>query len=66
MAVSRWAFEGLGLHRLDLLHSVRNDPSCGVATRAGFDYEGILKSYLLHVDGWHDMHLHALINSAGA
>jgi RimJ/RimL family protein N-acetyltransferase len=63
-SLSHWAFESLGLHRLDLLHSAHNQPSCGVATRAGFDLEGTLKSYLLHTDGWHDMHIHALVNGA--
>ncbi len=63
-AVSRWAFSSLGLHRLELLHSVHNVPSCGVAGRAGFVLEGTRRSSLLHADGWHDMHLHALINPA--
>jgi len=61
-SVSRWAFEIVGLHRLDLHHSVRNESSCGVAIRAGFGLEATLHSYLKHADGWHDMHLHALIN----
>jgi RimJ/RimL family protein N-acetyltransferase len=61
-AVSRWAFGSLGLHRLELGHSVHNVSSCGVAGRAGFVLEGIRRSSLLHADGWHDMHLHALIN----
>lgn len=65
-SLSRWAFEDLRLHRLDLHHSVQNEPSCGVATRAGFELEGTLKSYLLHIDGWHDMHVHALVNGAQA
>jgi ribosomal-protein-alanine N-acetyltransferase len=64
IAVSRWAFGSLGLHRLELLHSVQNAPSCGVAGRARFTLEGTLSSCLLHADGWHDMHLHALINPA--
>ena len=61
-SVTRWAFENVGLHRLDLHHSVRNAASCGVAIRAGFDLEATLQSYLKHEDGWHDVHLHALIN----
>lgn len=63
-AVSRWAFESIGLHRLDLHHSVRNESSCGVAVRAGFELEATLQSYLKHADGWHDVHLHALINGS--
>ena len=61
-SICRWAFNDIGLHRLDLHHSVRNESSCGVAIRAGFDLEATLQSYLKHADGWHDMHLHALIN----
>jgi RimJ/RimL family protein N-acetyltransferase len=66
IAVSRWAFGSLGLHRLELGHSVHNVSSCGVAGRAGFVLEGIRRSSLLHADGWHDMHLHALINRTDA
>ena len=46
MTVSGWAFESLGLHRVELIHSVHNEPSCGVATRAGFVLEGTLKKRL--------------------
>ncbi len=63
-AVSRWALDDLGLHRLELFHSVHNSSSCRVAEKAGFDYEGTLRSALLHADGWHDMHLHARLPDA--
>lgn len=56
---SRWALDELGLHRLDLGHSVANTASCRVADKAGFRLEATLRSALLHSDGWHDMHLHA-------
>lgn len=59
--VSRWAFDQLGLHRLRLCHSVANPASCRVADKAGFAAEGTMRSALLHEDGWHDQHLHALI-----
>jgi RimJ/RimL family protein N-acetyltransferase len=59
-AVSMWAFDS-GFHRLELTHSVHNPASCGVAIRAGFDLEGTKRSAGLHVDGWHDMHLHARV-----
>jgi ribosomal-protein-alanine N-acetyltransferase len=58
-ALARWALEDLGLHRLELLHSVANPPSCRVAGKAGFALEGTLRRALLHADGWHDLHLHA-------
>lgn len=62
LEISRWALHDLGLHRLELLHSVRNLRSCRVAEKAEFRLEGTLRSALLHPDGWHDMHLHAQIH----
>jgi RimJ/RimL family protein N-acetyltransferase len=59
--VSRWALNDLGLHRLRLCHSVANPASCRVAGKAGYTLEGTMRSALLHADGWHDQHLHALV-----
>ncbi|WP_030204715.1 GNAT family N-acetyltransferase [Streptomyces sp. NRRL S-87] len=59
--ISRWALDGLGLHRLRITHSVANPASCHVAARAGFALEGTMRSALLHADGWHDEHLHARV-----
>jgi RimJ/RimL family protein N-acetyltransferase len=59
--VTRWAFEVLGLHRLQIDHSTRNIASCRVAERAGYIAEGVKRSQALHADGWHDMHQHARI-----
>ena len=59
-ALSTWLFEDLGLHRLQLGHSVHNKVSCRVATNVGMKLEGTRKSALLHADGWHDMHWHAM------
>ena len=59
--LARWAFGVVGLHRLQLTHSVANEPSCRVAMRAGFTLEATMRSQLLHADGWHDMHLHARV-----
>lgn len=56
--VSRWAFDVVHLHRLFLVHSTLNTASCRVAAVAGFDLEGTLRDYLLHTDGWHDVHMH--------
>ena len=57
--LSEWLLEDLGLHRLGLEHSVHNPASCRVASKAGYELEGTMRSALLHADGWHDMHLHA-------
>ncbi len=44
IALSPWALDDLGLHRLDLQHAVANTASCRVAARAGYAYEGTRRS----------------------
>lgn len=61
LAVVDWAFDELGLHRLELNHSTANVASCRVAVRTGFLEEGTKRSRALHLDGWHDMHAHAVL-----
>ena len=61
-ALAAWAFEDVGFHRLFLVHSTSNDASCRVAIKAGFEPEGVERSSILHVDGWHDMHVHSRIS----
>jgi RimJ/RimL family protein N-acetyltransferase len=61
--LTAWCFDDLGLHRLELLHSTFNESSCRVATKSGFALEGTKRGATLHDDGWHDMHLHAIIAS---
>jgi RimJ/RimL family protein N-acetyltransferase len=58
--VADWASQA-GFHRLQLKHSTRNLTSCRVAVKTGFQPEGTLSSAVMHEDGWHDMHVHALI-----
>lgn len=58
-AMTDWAFDRLGLHRLELMHSTENLASCRVAQIASYDLEGTKRAEALHPDGWHDMHLHA-------
>jgi [ribosomal protein S5]-alanine N-acetyltransferase len=60
-AVTSWAMTVVGLQRVGLAHAVSNPASCRVAEGAGFTYEGTLRRYGLHADGWHDMHMHARI-----
>ena len=62
-AMVTWSFETLRLHRLELNHSTANAASCRVAERVGFLIEGTKRSAALHGDGWHDMHLHARLDS---
>lgn len=59
--VTDWAFNDIGLHRLELTHSTQNAPSCRVAESSGYRLEGTKRLSGRHADGWHDMHLHALI-----
>jgi hypothetical protein len=63
-ALAKWAIDTIGLHRLELVHSVRNPESCKVALAAGFDIEGIKRRLQQHEDGWHDMCLHSRISEA--
>ena len=39
VTASRWMFDQVGLHRIELHHSVLNEASCRVATKAGFAAE---------------------------
>jgi RimJ/RimL family protein N-acetyltransferase len=50
-AATRWAFRDLGLHRLELVHVVGNDASCGVARRCAYAFEGLLGGGWLVVAG---------------
>ena len=61
--LSQWCFLTLGLHRLALSHSTANVASCRVAQHAGFAAEGTERSHARHADGWHDMHLHARLDT---
>ncbi|HST67240.1 MAG TPA: GNAT family N-acetyltransferase [Mycobacteriales bacterium] len=63
-ALAGWAVTVVGLERLELVHSVFNPASCRVALRAGFEFEGIKRRLQRHVDGWHDMCLHARIRES--
>ncbi|MBA2948701.1 GNAT family N-acetyltransferase [Streptomyces himalayensis] len=60
-ALTAWALDEIGFHRLQLDHSTRNHASCRVATKSGYLLEGTKRSAAVHDDGRHDMHLHARI-----
>ncbi|MDR8409908.1 GNAT family N-acetyltransferase [Nonomuraea sp. 3-1Str] len=62
-AVTAWSFVAIGLHRVELNHSTANMASCRVAQAAGFAMEGTKRREALHADGWHDMHLHARLDT---
>jgi RimJ/RimL family protein N-acetyltransferase len=50
---------GTSSHRDQSLHPERR--VVHVAGRAGYVFEGVKRSQVLHPDGWHDMHQHARI-----
>jgi [ribosomal protein S5]-alanine N-acetyltransferase len=54
-------FQRLEWHRIELYHAVENARSCGVARRAGYIAEGVMRSAMRYpADGrWSDEHLHA-------
>jgi RimJ/RimL family protein N-acetyltransferase len=61
-AMTAFAFDTVGLARIDLVHTVANVGSCRVAERAGFTLEGTLRSEYRTFDGqrW-DCHIHGLL-----
>jgi RimJ/RimL family protein N-acetyltransferase len=46
--LSGWAFEALGVGRVQILVEPDNTASRRVAERAGFSFEGVLRSYLVN------------------
>lgn len=61
--ITRWGFDDVGLHRLDIGHEVGNEPSCRVAVRCGYVFEGTLRGFLPSATGYADSHLHARLAS---
>lgn len=51
VALTRWAFEGLGAKRVELVTDERNHKSRAVAERCGFTLEGILHHVMQAPDG---------------
>ncbi|RZU75852.1 RimJ/RimL family protein N-acetyltransferase [Micromonospora kangleipakensis] len=62
-ALGGWCFATLGLHRVELSHSPANPASCRAARHAGFPAEGTRRGAARHADGWHDMHVHARLDT---
>jgi RimJ/RimL family protein N-acetyltransferase len=58
-AVAAWAFDDVGLFRLELGHRTNNPASCVVAARAGFLVEGLQRAKLRYDDQRYDVELHA-------
>lgn len=62
-ALSRFAFSGLGLHRIEAACLIHNEPSKRLLQRCGFRYEGRARSYLRINGVWQDHELFALLDS---
>lgn len=63
-AASRFAFDVVGLARIELFHAVENTPSCRLAERCGYLVEGTARQSFVYGDGLrHDEHLHARLAS---
>jgi RimJ/RimL family protein N-acetyltransferase len=63
-AATRYAFDVLELHRVELFHAVENEASCRLALRCGYAVEGTLREAYEYGDGVrHDEHLHARLRS---
>ena len=61
-----WAFDTLGLHRLELYHAVGNEASCRIAERCRFEHEGVLRDRMFESgerERFRDAHLHARLAS---
>jgi RimJ/RimL family protein N-acetyltransferase len=58
---SSWALRSLGIARLELMTRVENVASQGVAERAGFTREGVLRAYMTHGCGLSDVVMFSMI-----
>jgi RimJ/RimL family protein N-acetyltransferase len=58
-AVAGWAFQDVGLFRLELGHRTNNPASCRVAVGAGFVVEGLERGKLRYDGVRYDVELHA-------
>ena len=59
--VRTFAFDALGLHRLEAYVSPRNVGSIAVLEKAGFTQEGYLRKLLFIIGVWEDHYLYAMI-----
>jgi RimJ/RimL family protein N-acetyltransferase len=59
--LSRWAFENLPVERIEIPVIVENSPSRRVAERAGYVFEGILRSHTVIKGRRRDIAMHSLL-----
>ncbi|WP_340378095.1 GNAT family N-acetyltransferase [Streptomyces sp. SS7] len=61
LLAARWAYDEVGLHRLELGHALGHGGSCRVAERCGFRPEGTVRGAMWEEgrrDAFRDVHLH--------
>ncbi len=63
--VARYGIEELGLQRIEIIMSTRNDPSRRVAERVGAKHEGVLRKRIRLPDGQHDGHMYSIVAGEG-
>ncbi len=59
--VSRWAFDALGIERMELMTDPANVASQGVAERAGYTREGLLRAYRVYRGARADLVMFSLL-----
>jgi ribosomal-protein-serine acetyltransferase len=62
-AIVEFAFETVGLHRLELLAAPGNTGSARVAEKIGFSRRGLLRDGSRGAGGWHDVYVYDLLES---
>ncbi len=60
---ARFAFEDLGMQRVEISIAIENEASCRVAEKAGATKEGVLRNRLKLLDRQHDAYMYSLIPS---
>lgn len=63
VTVAAWAFDEVGLFRLELGHRVNNPASCRVAEKAGFRAEGVERLKLRYGRERYDVETHARLRT---
>ena len=59
--LSRWIFDALPIERIQLGIEPENAPSLAVAERAGFTFEGVLRSWFVNKGVRRDAAMYSLI-----
>jgi RimJ/RimL family protein N-acetyltransferase len=61
--LATWSFAEFDLRRIELVIAVENKASLGVAERAGFTREGVLRDYRENKGVWRDHEMWSLLRS---